>query len=237
MTEPREVAERAAKALAGTLGERLRAALLFGSTARKEHVAKVSDVNVLFLLDDIDPAALSAASPVLRPFADQGLAPLLLELDEWRRASDVFAIELLDMREAHTMLHGADPLDGAQVAPEKLRLQAERELRAKLILLHGGMLRSAQDARGLGQLLAAALPAFVTYLRAALRLAEQPVPPTMAGVIEQGAQLVGADPAGLLRALEGRVAGKWSVSITDPDVDRYNTAAERTAAFVDNFGR
>jgi predicted nucleotidyltransferase len=237
MREPREVADAAAQALNGALGERLRAALLYGSAARGEHVGGVSDVNVLFLLDDIDADTLRRASPLLRPFAKDGLAPLVLEWDEWQRASDVFAIELLDMRDAHVMLHGEDPLDGAVVAPEKLRLQAERELRAKLILLHGGMLRAAEDPRGLGQLLAAALPAFVTYLRAALRLADRPVPATTRAVIEESARLVDADPSGLLRALEGRRAGKWAIPITDPDVDRYNTTAVRTAAFVDNFGR
>jgi hypothetical protein len=119
-----------------------------------------------------------------------------------------------------------------------LRLQAERELRGKLILLHDGILRSADDDRHLGALLTAAVPAFVTYQRAVLRLAEQEVPATSAAVIEAASRLVGADPDGLLRALEARRAGgDWSISITDPDVDRYNTAAERTATFVDNFGR
>lgn len=219
-------------------GDRLRCALLFGSAARGEHVPGVSDVNVLFLLDDIDPATLRTASPVLRPFADHGLAPLLLEWGEWQRASDVFAIELLDMRDAHAMLHGADPLDGAAVSPEKLRLQAEHELRAKIILLHDGMLRAAEDQRHLGGLLASAVPAFVTYQRAVLRLAERPVPATSQAVIDAACALVGADPDGLLHALDARRSGReWAIAITDPDVERYNTAVERTAAFVDNLGR
>jgi predicted nucleotidyltransferase len=237
MRKPNEVADGAAKALAGALGERLRAALLYGSTARGEHVAGTSDVNVLFLLDDIDADTLRRASPILRPFAKDGLAPLLLEWDEWARARDVFGIELLDMRDAHAMLLGDDPLDGADVSRAALRQQAEHELRSRLILLHDGMLRSAEDPGRLGALLSAALPAFVTYLRAALRLAERPVPPVTRAVIEDGARLVGADPAGLLRALEGRSARNWSIPITDPDVDRYNAAAERTALFVDTIGR
>jgi hypothetical protein len=82
------------------------------------------------------------------------------------------------------------------------------------------------------------VPAFVTYQRAALRLAERPVPGTSQAVIETACALVGADPDGLLRALEARRAGgDWSIDITDPDVERYNTAVERTATFVDNLGR
>lgn len=224
--------------MVSAFGDRVRCALLYGSAARGEHVPGVSDVNVLFLLDDIDPVTLSKAAPVLRPFASDGIAPLLLEWEEWRRASDVFAIELLDMRDAHVMLHGADPLDTAIVSPEKLRLQVEHELRAKLILLHDGMLRAADDGRHLGTLLASAVPAFVTYMRATLRLAERPVPGTAEAVIRTACVLVGAEPGGLLRALEARRAGgDWSISITDPDVDSYNEAVERTATFVDNLGR
>jgi predicted nucleotidyltransferase len=238
MSEPRQRAEQATAALAKTLGGGLRAALLYGSAARGEHIDGVSDVNVLFLLDDIDADTLRRASPALRPHAEAGLAPLLLEWREWRRASDVFAIELLDMRDAHALLHGEDPLTGLDVAPDRLRLQAERELRSRLILLHDGMLRAAEDPDRLGLLLAAALPAFVTYLRAALRLAGRTVPASMREVVQQGAELVGAAPDGLLRALEARQArAPWSVPITDPVVDRYNQAAEKTATFVDTFGR
>jgi hypothetical protein len=237
MSGPRDLAERATTALHGALGPRLRAALLYGSAARGEHVDGTSNVNVMFLLDDIDAEALRRAAPALRPFARDGLAPLLLEWEEWRRAGDVFAIELLDMRDAHVRLHGDDPLAGIDVATDRLRLQAEHELRSRIILLHDGMLRAAEDPRRLGTLLVAALPALATYLRAALRLAGRPVPADMRAVIGAGARLVGADPAGLLRAHEARQArGAWSIPITDPDVERYNAAAELTARFVDTFG-
>src|SRR5690606_5055900 len=104
MREPNEVAVSATRDIATALGERLHAALLYGSVARGEHIAGISDINLLLLFDDIDADLLRRASPVLRPFAKDGLAPMLLEWDEWRRASDVFAIELLDMRDAHAIL-------------------------------------------------------------------------------------------------------------------------------------
>jgi hypothetical protein len=142
------------------------------------------------------------------------------------------------MADAHEVLHGADPLAGLTASTEALRLQAERELRGKLVTLHNGMLHAAGSDEHVGSLLTMALPSFVTYLRAALRLAGHAVPGTCERVIEAGAALIGFDPAGLNAALGARRGGgKWKVGIADPLVERYHAAAERTAAHVDRFGR
>src|SRR5690606_31107163 len=146
--------------------DRLRSAALFGSAARGEWIEGVSDVNVLVLVDDIDATLLERSAEATSAAVERGVMPLLMELDEWRRAGDVFCIELADMRDAHIALRGEDPAAHYNAVPSNLRLQAERELRAKLLHLHGGMLAAARDRVRLGQLLLRALPSFVTYLRA-----------------------------------------------------------------------
>lgn len=238
MDDPRQAATDLARELARTFGAELRSALLYGSLARNEYVDGVSNINVLVLFEDITPSTLERASPFARRWAAVGLVPLLLERDEWARAADVFAIEVLDMLDAHEMLHGEDPLSGLEVARDALRLQAERELRGKLVTLHSGMLHAAGSTAAMGTLLAMALPSLVTYLRAALRLGGHDVPPASAEVIEAASTLIGFDPAGLRAALDARRSrDKWKVPITDPVVDRYHTAAEQTAMFVDRIGR
>lgn len=217
-------------------GARLRSVLLYGSVARGEYIEGVSNINVLVLLDEIDPTTLRTAAPRALQWASSGLVPLLLEADEWARASDVFAIEVLDMLDAHDALHGPDPLQGLEVSAEALRLQAERELRGKLVTLHSGMLGGAEKPEALGDLLRVALPSYLTYVRAALRLAGQPVPPTSAAVIEAGARTVSFDPAGLKAALDARsTRARWKVSITDRVMESYHAAAERLAEFVDRI--
>ena len=127
-----------------------------------------------------------------------------MERLEWRRATDVFAIEVADMKDAHVTLIGGDPTEAVRVQPGALRLQAEREMRAKLIHLHGGMLISAEDPPRLGELLLRALPSFTTYLRTALRLSGSPVPAASTDVIVQGCALVGTDSAAFLEVLDAR---------------------------------
>jgi predicted nucleotidyltransferase len=219
------------------LGARLHSAALFGSAARGEWVEGLSDVNVLVLLDDIHARVLDEAAPAAHKALSSGLRPLMMQLDVWCRAIDVFPIELADMKDAHEPLHGPDPTAGATVDPSALRFQAEREMRVKLIHLHGGMLMAGQDRSRVGDLLVRSLPSFTAYLRAALRLGGQPVPAGSADVITEGCALVGADPAAFLSVLTARNAGgKLELSLQDPLADQFNTAAERLAAFTDAFG-
>ncbi|HEX6309200.1 MAG TPA: nucleotidyltransferase domain-containing protein [Longimicrobiales bacterium] len=238
MTDPRRLAEEFVAALKRELGGRMQSAALFGSAARDEWIEGVSDINVLVLVDDIDAPLLARAAPVARDGMTRAIMPLVMELAEWRRAADVFSIELADMRDAHGVLHGEDPVAHYAAALPNLRLQAERELRAKLLHLHSGLLLGADDRARLGNLLVRALPSFVTYLRAALRLAARPVPGTTPEVIDQGCGLVGADPDSFLRVHGARTQREsLELDLSDPLADAFNTSAERLAAYIDTHGR
>jgi hypothetical protein len=237
--DPRALADAFVDELRGAVGERLRAASLFGSAARGEGIEGISDVNVLVLLDDIDAPVLAQAAPAASHAVARGVTPLLMELDEWRLAADVFSIELADMKEQSVTLSGDDPAAAAVVDPANLRLQAERELRAKLLHLHAGMLMAADDDHRLGQIFMHALPSFATYLRTALRLAQQPVPHDTRDVIEAGCRLAGAEPTAFLAVHDARAAARtdFAMNLTDGTADDFNTAAQKLAAYIDAFGR
>lgn len=237
MTKPRQIADDFVRDLSSALGDRLGAASLFGSAARGEWLEGISDVNVLVLVDRIDTTLLAAASPAAQAAVGHGVTPLLMEYDEWTRAADVFCIELADMRDASITLVGDDPVAGIDSDRTGLRLQAERELRAKLLHLHAGMLLAGDDRARLGQLLLHALPSFATYLRAALRLADRPVPGLTPDLIAAGCALISADPAAFSAVLEARRAGRLEPDPGDRLVDIFNEAAARLAAFIDNIGR
>lgn len=238
MKDPKTSATEFAGALVERFGDRLHSVLLYGSVARDEAIPGVSDINVLVLLDRIDADTLRQAAPLAKRWARAGnTAPLFMTTDEWRRAADAFAVEAADMRDAHERLHGADPLADFEVDPTALRLQAERELRGKLLQLREGMLLAAEEPEAVGRLLLVALPSFVTYMRAALRLADRPVPRDSGAVIDRAGELLGVEPAALHTVWDARRGRqRLRVAVDDPLVQGYYTIAEATAAFVDTLG-
>ena len=238
MKDARRSAESLGRDLAATMLEELRSVVLYGSVARGEYIPRVSDINVLILLEDIEPTVLKRAAEPVRRWTREGVAPMLLESREWERASDVFAMELLDMQDAYIVLEGEDPVAGLEVPADALRIQAEREVRTRLARLHTGVLHAADRPLELGALLMTALPSFVTFLRAALRLAGESVPTTAEPVIVRGLELVGAPSGGYIASLEARRRGKpWKLGVEDPLVAAYNDAATHTAAYLDSPGR
>src|SRR6266576_6389790 len=118
--------EHFAHEVAGALGPRLVALLLYGSAARGTHVPDRSDVNTLLVCDGVDQALFDALAPLVRVWTRAGHpAPLILTEREWRESADAFAIEYEDMREAHRLLAGRDPWPGIRVDRDHLRRQLE----------------------------------------------------------------------------------------------------------------
>ena len=236
-TNPREAAERLTAGLRERAGPNLRSVLLHGSVARDEAVPGVSDVNVLVLLDDVGPAQLHAIAPLAREWRESaGGPPLILAEREWARAADVFAIEVADMKDAHELLYGMDPVATMEPKRTELRLQTERELRGKLLQLREGTLVAADSPAELGWLLSAALPSFTTYMRATLRLVGKPVPRDTPSVIIAAAATIAGDPSSFATVWEARSAGrKLEARITDPIVAAFYGLAERMADHVDRL--
>jgi len=228
----REIAEE----LERDFGSSLKSVLLFGSLARDEYIDGVSNINLLVLLDDLNVALLERAVSHAKRWREIGAVPLLLEAREWQRAADVFAIEIADMHDAHEVLAGEDPVVQHAIDRRAMRIQAEHEVRGKVMQLRSGLLAAAGEPELVGGLLATTLPSLTTYLRAALRLAGEAVPGRTEDVIEAGTRLVGAQPDALLAAHRARVGrNAWLLRLTDELVESYHHAAERTAAYVDAF--
>jgi predicted nucleotidyltransferase len=235
----RETADKLVTEWSRIFGTRLRSALLFGSVARGEAIDGVSDVNVLLLIDTIDAATLKKASATTRMWIRSSReAPLLFEADQWVRAADVFAIEIADMRDAHETLFGTDALAACHTDEAAMRMQAERELRGKLLQLQTGLLVAADTPEDVGTLLMQSIPSFTTYMRTVLRLGGHAVPDNTPDVIMEGCAKVGGNAEAFRRVWEARRSkNKLKLAVDDPMVDAYYDTAEKLADFVDTLRR
>ncbi|HEU0053001.1 MAG TPA: nucleotidyltransferase domain-containing protein [Longimicrobium sp.] len=231
-----ERAKGFARDLANGYGADLVSVVLYGSAARGHYREGVSDLNVLVLLRDTAPATLRRGSKLARAWVDErNPPPLMLSDEEWRRSADVFPIEMSDMRDAHLVLHGADPFTGFEIDPADLRLQCEHELKGKQIQLRERYLLSAGEPEELRPLLAKSFSTFLVLFRTVLRLEGGEAPRDPAEVVRRIAARVGVDPAALLAVHAARGGAAIDTSADGPVVTGYLEAIEAVVRHVDRL--
>jgi predicted nucleotidyltransferase len=207
--------------------------VLYGSRARgEEHPG--SDFNLLVVADHLEPERLKALAATIAALRVAGGAPpLLIELEEWRRAADVFPIELTDMGLAREVLRGEDPVAGVHVESADLRRALEAELRAKLIRLRQAFAVSADDPKALGAFGANASSTLLALLRATLVLVGRPAEGPPATVLAEAAVMLGVPTHAIARLHAHR--GDREPRATAEEFIQILTAVSAAVGVIDRF--
>lgn len=157
--------------LSNALGTDLHGVCLFGSAARGAYVKGRSDINLLVVVADEAKATASRLGGFYRKWAPAGLAaPLVMTKAYIDSSLDVFPLELMTMAAAHKCIHGEDPLAGLAIDDRRLRLQLEREVKAKLMALQGRLIVRGGDEKELRRGVIEAAPAMTAILQGCLKL-------------------------------------------------------------------
>lgn len=229
--------ETLATALEGALGQSLVSLVLYGSAARGDYVAGRSDVNLLLILTSAAAATLRSIGPAIHAWVKAGHPPPLIFSEHgWRASTDVFPIEIEDMRQDHRVVRGRDPFANLETAPADLRQELEREVLGKVLQLRAEYAASGPHPKALGALLETSAPTFFVMFRAALRLRGTVPPRAPADLVQAAARVIGVD-AGAFEWVLARLAGQKvpDLSPFDPVAERYLLAIERLATFVDEM--
>jgi hypothetical protein len=188
--------------------ENLKAVVLYGSAATSEYQSAHSDVNVLCLLERAAVGDLEKLHYVTEWWMNEkNHAPVIFTYEELVRSSDVFAIEMLDMKHRHRMLFGDDFLEKMDVPMRLHRLQVERELRTNWMRLRQAVAVTEPRKKGHLNIMLSSFPTFCVLFRHALIGLGQPEPHTKREAVDGAAALTGADASGFHSILDLR-AGK-----------------------------
>ena len=180
--------------LRSTHGKNLSSVILYGSAAAGDFVPTQSDYNILIALHKIGPADLRNAHACVREWARMGHpVPVYFTVSELQNAADVFPIEFHQMSLARKVLFGPDLLAGLDISDKFLRLQAEYELRSKLIQLRRQYIPASTSIDGLKRLLAESLSSFAALFRAVLILKGLDPPITKREIVAQTIQQLNLD--------------------------------------------
>ena len=224
-----------------THGENLSSVILYGSAAAGDFIPKQSDYNILIALHKIGPEDLRNAHACVREWARLGNpVPIYFTVSELQNAADVFPIEFHQMSTARKVLFGPDVLADLNISDKFLRLQAEYELRSKLIQLRRQYIPASASVDGLKRLMADSLSSFSALFRAVLILKGFDPPTTKHEIVALTAkelQIDGTSFEKIFDIRENTFTGKLDETTANALFGEYMEQIENVINAVDSLGK
>jgi hypothetical protein len=218
-------------------GANLESVILYGSAVTGDFQPEFSNLNLLCILRDTSFQSLQALAPAVEPWnRKKHAAPLFMTRLELERSTDVFTIELLDMRQCHRVLFGDDVVAHLEIPTRFHRMQLEYELREKLILLRQNIPLAAGDRKRMWDILLRSVASFATLFRHTFIAMGEPVPASKRDAVRELAGRLAFDPTAIHQVLDVR---EGKISTRDLNLNdifaRYVTAIEQVTAAVDRM--
>jgi hypothetical protein len=218
--------------LRAVFGARLRAVVAYGAAIDGQADAPVTALVLVesLTVDDLDACATHSA----RWERSQIAIPLILPANEFHRSLDVFPLEYGEIVRAHVSVFGDDPFRDVAIHRADLRRACEMQIKSHLLHLREGYVEAGGGVRAVGDLVAAAAPAFAALLRNVARLHGVSSTERMTTTM-QGAAVAGlpTDVVEAILALEHRpTAAAVDAARLFP---RYLAAVEQLADAVDRW--
>jgi len=150
-----------------------------GSAVMPDYNEKLSDINSLVILRDMDLKFITFLAPLGKKYGKKQIAaPLIMTPEYIRNSIDAFPLEFLDFKLIHATVYGEDILKGMQIDKKPLRLQCEREIKVKLMGLRQGYLSSLGEKKHVAPILVRSITGSMAFFRSIIYLlgTDPPVP-------------------------------------------------------------
>ncbi len=142
-----------------------------GSAVTPDFNPKTSDINSIFVLNEMDIKFLEVIAPRGKKYRKQRIAaPLIMTPSYIKKSLDVFPLEFLNFKLIHETVYGEDILKDLDIKHSDLRYQCEREIKVKLIGLRQGYLASMGEAKDITEGLVGAITAHMPLFRGIISL-------------------------------------------------------------------
>src|SRR5712691_6953562 len=234
---PEEMINDFVSRLRTAAGANLESVILFGSAVAGDVHHEFSNVHLFCVIRDSSFAALQALAPAVKWWDGQKQPPpLFMTRDEISRSTDVFTIELMDIKQHHRVLFGEDVLQDFTIPTKLHRVQVEYELGEKLALLRQHLLlASGNDAR-MWELLLRSVSSIATLFRHALMVLGHDAPVGKREAVQALSRQIGCDASAFLQVLDVREQRTDRKKFGGADVfPRYLAALEQVIAAVDRM--
>lgn len=222
--------------LAGYL-EKMHSVYVTGTAITDDFDEKISDVNTLVVLKEMDLGFLELLAPLGKKYGRHRVAAPLIMTPEYILSSlDVFPIEFLNFKLIHSAVFGEDLFQDLQIDKMDLRHQCERELKVKLIWIRQSYLRAQGDRKLLTAGFVDSITGYIPLFRGIIHLFGKTPPVKQSDVIAALAaeSKVNTDVfAKVLR--EKHQKAKLSMDDLNTMFEEYYAATEKLGKIVDEI--
>jgi len=177
--DPTEIAPLFTQDYQEIFGDQLISVILYGSAITDEYIPKKSDLNFLIVLSEESIETLHLVYDLVAKWRKKRVGtPLFLTKAYIDSSLDTFPIEFLNIKRNYTVVFGEDILERLSFEKEFIRMQCERELKGKLLLLRERYVETRGKAIDLRTLVTNTLSDFIFIFKGLLYLLNKEVPST-----------------------------------------------------------
>ena len=199
--DPREIFPEIIDDYKGLFNDDLISIILYGSASGRDYRPGKSDINFMIVLSEDGIERLDKAFEVVERWQKRKVAiPLFLTELYVESSSDVFPIEYMNIRRHYTLVYGKDILEELTFDRELVRLQCEREIKGKLLLLREAYMETGGRGRALRDVIGQSIQAFVAIFEALLFFNGKEIPKQRRDVLNLACDTFDLD-AGLFQKL------------------------------------
>jgi len=203
ITDPRDIFPDIAADYRELYGDDLISIALYGSAAGGDYRPGKSDLNFLIVLSDEAIDHLDRAMDTVSRWRKKNVAiPLFMTPAYIDSSLDSYPLEFLNMQRMYLPVYGEDILKDMSFPPDHLRLQCEREIKGKLLLLRDGFLRTEGNKRRMKEVISASITAFISIFCGILSLKGVDIPARRRQVLQVVATEIPVDETIFIRCMD-----------------------------------
>jgi hypothetical protein len=217
--------------------EKIHSIHITGTAVTDDFNEKVSDVNSVVVLKEMDLGFLKLLAPLGKRHGKHKVAaPLIMTPDYIKSSLDVFPIEFLNFKHIHITVFGEDIFRDLVIDRMDLRRQCERDLKTKLIWLRQRYISSQGDKKLLSEGFINSITGYIPLFRGIIALYGKVPPVSQSEVITMLATESNTDTHVFAKVLQAKHQQiKLSIDELNTIFEDYYAVTERLGTIVDEF--
>jgi len=192
--DPKEIFPEIIGDYKSLFGDDLISIILYGSATGKDFRPGKSDINFMIVLSEEGIEHLDRAFKTVNKWKKRRVAiPLFLTRVYVETSMDVFPIEYRNFQRNHVIVYGEDILKDLSFDSQLVRLQCEREIKGKLLLLRQAFLETAGKGAALKGVIGQSTQAVLAIFEALLFFKDQEIPEEKREIVKAASKVFDMD--------------------------------------------